>query len=225
MEASQWLFRARAEALLADIKTLELNRSSWLDAQRLMTRWGKWGSWCGNCNAEDCTYNIQIYHLRFLYPSFVLEEGPHLGARTLELVGLRSGGVAARLHVAHGVVTSKEFRLDVTLPVSQWIRPGSRFWLSSEVGTYWPSLSVASSEDVNIPSSSSRSDEHPNRSFIQRRINLLASFTPNESPEERAALTDFHFNCITSWSPCASRRELLPSAEDEFEAESRRIVP
>ena len=42
IEARQWLFRTRAEALLADIKFLELHQSSWPDAQKLMTRWGKW---------------------------------------------------------------------------------------------------------------------------------------------------------------------------------------
>lgn len=53
----------RAEALLADIKSLSLNRSSWSDAQKLMTRWGRWGGWYGNCNEEDCSYSVRIYHL------------------------------------------------------------------------------------------------------------------------------------------------------------------
>ena len=44
MMVRQWLFRMRAEALLADIKSLDANRGSWADAQRFMNRWGSWGN-------------------------------------------------------------------------------------------------------------------------------------------------------------------------------------
>ena len=45
LEVSQWLFRTRAERLLADIKSLQVDHSSWSDAQTLMFQWGKWGGW------------------------------------------------------------------------------------------------------------------------------------------------------------------------------------
>jgi len=226
LEASQWLIRMRAEALLADIKSLELNRSSWSDAERLMNRWGEWGGWYGNCTAEDCSYDIAIYHLRFVYPGFVFEEGPHLGVRALELVGLRSASVSARFHVVHGVVTNKGFRMDVALPVSRWISPESGFWLKDEVGSaYWPSLDASFFEGAKLRQTNyAQLEEHPNRSFIQRRILLEASFTPEESLEEQAALIDFHFNCLTRWTACTNRGELLLRAEEEFEAEGRELA-
>jgi len=223
MEARQRLFRARAEALLADIKSLELNRSSWSDTQRLMTRWGKCGGSYGNCDPENCSYSIRIYHLPLVHPSFVFEEGPHIGARILELAGLRSAVVTAGFHVVHGVVTDKGFGVEVALPVNQWINPGGSFWVKDEVGSsYWPSLDVAFLEGAKLGQSNPFTiAKHPNRGFVQRRIRLEASFTPEESQEEQAALTDFHFDCITRWTPCTSRRELLPRAEEEFEAEGR----
>ncbi len=223
MEARQWLFRSRAEALLADIKSLELNHSSWSDAQKLMTRWGKWGSWSGNCNSEDCSYYILISHLPQVYPDFMFEEGPHIGARVLQLVGLRSAGVTARFHVTHGRVTEKGFGMSVALPVNTWITPGGDFWLREKYGSaYWPTLDVAFREGAKPDSTPDQFAEHPNRGFIQRRILLEASFTPEESSEEQAALTDFHFNCITRWRPCMARGEILPRAEEEFEAEGRK---
>jgi hypothetical protein len=223
IEASQWLFRMRAEALLADIKTLTLNRSSWSDAQKLMTRWGRWGEWYGNCDAEDCSYSIQISHLSLFYPGFVFEPGPHIGTRVLELVGLRSAGVTASFRVAHGTVISKGFGIDVALPVRQWITPEGGFWLTSKVGgTYWPSLDAAFLESVRQTYSNAYAlARHPNRAIIQRRIQLLASFTPEESPEEQSALTDFQFDCITRLTACSSRTELLPRAEEEFKADFR----
>jgi hypothetical protein len=220
MQLQQWLFRVRAQALLADIKSLEVNRSSWSDAQRLMIRWGKWGGWYGNCNAEECSYSIRICHLCLISPSFVMEDGPHFATRLFELVGLRSSGAIASFHVTHGIVTEKAFGLEVTLPVSHWLRPGDHFWLTDEIGdTYWPSLAVASSENVKILSTPFAVAEHPDRSITQRRIRLVASFTPEESREEKIALTDFHFDCITRWTPCTNRGELLPRAEAEYEAE------
>jgi hypothetical protein len=223
MEARQWLFRARAEALLSDIKSLELNHSSWSDAQTLMTRWGKWGSWYRNCNSEDCDYTILIGHLPQVYPDFVFVEGPHLGARALQLVGLRSAGVTARLRVSHGLVTRKGFGMSVALPVSKWITPGGDLWLREKNGSsYWPTLDVAFQEKAKPDSTPDQFAEHPNRGFIQRRILLEASFSPQESPDEQAALTDFHFDCITRWRPCTNRSEILPRAVEEFEAEGRK---
>ncbi len=33
----------RAERLLADVRALDLGKSTWVDAQSIMTRWGAWG--------------------------------------------------------------------------------------------------------------------------------------------------------------------------------------
>jgi len=211
----------RAEALLSDIKSLDVNRSSWSDAQRLMTRWGKWGQWYGSCDSEDCNYNVRIPHLSLVYPAFLFGEGPHFGTRLLELIGLRSAAATAEFRVVHGTVINKGFGIDVALPVSHWIVPEGGFWLTDRLGsTYWPSLEVAFSERTILNYSNAYSlAKHPNRSIVQRRIQLLAEFTPEESTEEQSSLTDFRFDCITRWTACSSRRELLPKAEEEFETD------
>jgi hypothetical protein len=223
MQARQWLFRMRAEVLLGDIKSLQLNRSSWSDAQNLMTRWGSWGGWYGSCNSEDCSYSVQIYHLPLVYPAFVFEEGPHVGARILQLVGLRSAAVSARFHVVHGIVTNKGFGYSVALPVSEWITPGGGFWLKDRIGsTYWPTLDVAFREAAKLGDSTSYAIAmHPNHSLIHRRTTLEVHFAPEEAPEEQAALTDMRFDCITRWIACSNRRDLLPAAATEDDTESQ----
>jgi hypothetical protein len=208
-EGLQWMFRRRAQRLLADIKGLELNRSNWSDAQRLMRRWGGWGKWYGDCNAQDCQYSINLNETLPDSPQFVYEGGPHIGGRILGHVGLRSTRVSAGFHVAKGVVTNKSFGMEVALPI--------RDWMTSD-GVYWPSLDVGSSESATLRDDNPHFHaSRPNRSFVQRRITLEANFTPEESPEERAALMDFRFDCITRWSPCLSRAEILPRADEEFE--------
>ena len=223
MQARQWVFRMRAEALLGDIESLQLNRSSWSDAQKLMTRWGSWGGWYGSCNSEDCSYSVQIFHLPLVYPAFVFEEGPHIGARLLQLVGLRSAAVSARFHVVHGIVTNKGFGYSVALPVSQWITPGGGFWLKDRIGsTYWPTLDVAFREAAKLGDSIPYTiGMHPNRSLIHRRTTLEVHFTPEEAPEKQAALTDMRFDCITRWTACSNRGELLPAAAAEEDSDSR----
>jgi hypothetical protein len=223
MEARQWLFRARAEALLADIKSLELDRSSWSDAQKLMARWGRWGGWYGSCNSDGCSYYVEIYHLPLVYPEFGFEEGPHIGVRILELVGLRSAAVSARFRVVHGVVVNKGFGYSVALPVSRWITPGGDFWLKDRIGsTYWPTLDVAFRESAKLGESIPYAIAiHPNRSLVHRRTILEVHFTPEEAPEERAALTDMRFDCISRWIACSNREELLPAAAAVEDADSR----
>lgn len=109
-------------------------------------------------------------------------------------------------------VIDKGFGIDVALPVRKWITPKGDFCLKDKVGrTYWPSLDVAFSERIALTDANPHGfARHPNRGFVQRRIQLIASFTPKESVEEQSALTDFHFDCITRWTACASRREKEP---------------
>src|SRR5437870_3669974 len=58
-QGAQWLLRLRAEKLLTDIRSLKVNRSSWADAQKLMS---KWGEYRGVCTAQGCKYGIHFEH-------------------------------------------------------------------------------------------------------------------------------------------------------------------
>jgi hypothetical protein len=139
-------------------------------------------------------------------------DGPHIGARVLDHVGLRSSRVFAGFNVVHGAVTNKDFGMGVALPFRDWGVPN---------GTYWPSLDAHFSEGATLRYDNPHfRASRPNHAFVQRRILLEASFTPEESPEERAALMDFHFDCITRWLSVRSFRctslppRLKPQEED-----------
>jgi hypothetical protein len=142
-------------------------------------------------------------------PDFVYEEGPHIGARILDHVGLRNSRVFGGFNIAHGVVTSRTFGMSVTLPFRDWGVPQS----------YWPSLDAMFSERETLgePDPESQSVP-PQHELHQRRIRLEALFTPKESLVERQALMDFRFDCITQWYPCHTREELVPEAEKQFRA-------
>lgn len=210
-QGRQWLFRHRAEKLLADIKALELNRSTWADAQKLMNKWGSWGSWYGECTAQSCQYSIDMNDWLPGGPQFVYENGPHITTRLLDHLGLRSSDVSAGFNVVQGVITNRHFRMDVALPFRDWGVPN---------GTYWPSLEDEFSEAATLRYDNSNfRASRPNRAFARRRILLEVAFTPEESSEEKIALMNFNMDCINRWSPCCSPLALLPRAEEEFQAE------
>lgn len=53
-------FERRAERLMADVQALKLRRSNWLEAERLISRWGKYGNYEGHCDASFCRYSIGL---------------------------------------------------------------------------------------------------------------------------------------------------------------------
>jgi hypothetical protein len=59
-EIRQRILVNRAAALLSDMHSLRLHQSNWKDAQRLMTRWGRWAHYDGACTSEDCLYVITL---------------------------------------------------------------------------------------------------------------------------------------------------------------------
>ena len=208
-EGRQWLLRRRAERLLADIKSFDLNHTSWSEAEKLMKRWGKWGGWRGRCDSNECQYWINLDDYLFDTQLRAYENGPHMRAHLLDYAGLRSTEVFAEFVVAHGVVISKSFGMSVASPVQDWGAP-----------KYRQSLEASFSETATLRYDNPHfRASRPNRAFFERRMRLVANFTPEESPEERTALMNFQFDCITRWSPCQSRAELLPRANEEYEAE------
>jgi hypothetical protein len=203
-EGAQWLLRWRAEKLLADIQALEVNRSSWSDAQRLMRRWGRWGDYRGTCTAESCEYGIGIAHVlpeRFRgYPDAGVKNWL---PRLMDHLGQRSAVIAGGFSVERGKVTKKSFMETITLPVQVWFARG---------GAYVPELFVSSTEYERF---SSDEDDSRLRSHIKVRNlkgpwGLRTQFSSQVEPVERAALMSFQFSCITRFSGCLSERDILP---------------
>ena len=42
-KGAMWVTRWRMERLLADFHSISPMQSTWADAQRMMTKWGRWG--------------------------------------------------------------------------------------------------------------------------------------------------------------------------------------
>jgi hypothetical protein len=60
LRVETYRFQRRAERLMVDFQALKLRQSNWLEADRLISRWGKYGHYEGHCDASFCRYIIDL---------------------------------------------------------------------------------------------------------------------------------------------------------------------
>jgi len=208
-EMAQHILRQRAEHLLVDLRAIHAGQSTWEGIQPFLRTWSQWTTAKSACTPDACT--IQIDLVQALPAPLVGSPAP--GAhnwlpRLAGYAGLRNSAVRAGLTVERGIVTTRWFGEQVTLPVRDW-NPADNFI---------PYLSVSSSETTHFHQIAG--DErlpHPNR-MVQHKASYLAlTNAPEEDPGEKAALMDFHLACITRLRPCESPAQILPEAQRLFD--------
>jgi hypothetical protein len=123
LRVEAYRFQRRAERLMADIQALKLRQSNWLEADRLISQWGKYGNYKGHCDASFCRYRIVLDSLEitlgrgfamapanlnnhFVYQtaSLISTLWEHLGVRsvTVRATFVRSCGHSERSPAARG---------------------------------------------------------------------------------------------------------------------------
>jgi hypothetical protein len=204
---NQWLLRWRAERLLADIRALEVNKSSLSDAQAFMKKWGKWADG-GGCDAGDCRF---LFRIENRFPGEVShwsQRRAYWELHLLDRLGLRPAEIGAMVFVRHDVVTDKLFLVKIYPPEHATWDP--HLGESNAIGTLIE-------EGPRLPPIAVKGHRYPNRLFFPNREGLTVIFTPDEDRTEVARLMDVRFACITSLHHCTSQRELVPAAYDEWE--------
>lgn len=206
-EVLQWRMRWRAEKLLDDVRSLQVNRSTDAEARALLQKWARWGSVQTYCREDGCNAYVVV---RRWMPEFMQAEpigkAPQWLASLIDLTGLRASDFSARFDTKNGLVTGTGFTESIGLPVRDWY---------SRDGAYVPDLMVSSGESTEFNDHEREAyvqPTHPHR--IARRMKgpygVFVKFTPKEMPAEKAALMDFHFGCVTQFIPCKDESEILP---------------
>jgi hypothetical protein len=222
LRIQSYFFRQRAERLMADFQALKLHETPWRDAQQLMSRWGRFGGYKGDCNASFCRYSVilgspmtgikalmpadRIYHFVFptsISPLFAL----------YEILGGRSATLRTTFVVQDGIVVRKSavFIYDhgpVTYP-----RDGYSLIATSRAASRltdyrnWPLIG------------SNQLVEHPH--YVVTRPGgcsfcLMANvtFTPDTPLAEMRQLTTFNLGCLTRLLPCRYLEDIYPAAEE-----------
>lgn len=223
----QCLLRWRAERLLSDIRSLQLGKSTWADAQKIMTRWGPWGFYEGSCTEKRCGYQIAMQDI---YQGFPVYSTPSNTMRknwaqrsywmlvSYQLFSGRPTLISARIEVLNGVIWAKDYR--IVLQASPRFLPSeSDFLLSGSASTVWRTGDFRGSY----------SPAHPEY-FISRPGGCMfcvmgySKFTPYADPAVVYGLMDFNLDCLTSIVACRNQMDIMPTAWKKFETEEKSFV-
>jgi hypothetical protein len=204
VQIQQHIFRWRAERLLADMRELQSHKSTWVDAQKIMERWGAWGSYEGACAAERCEYRLIIVDTISALVWANVDRYPFL--RTLSLpcmfLGEKDAFIVATLDIKNGIVEKSSYQLDF----------GEIFARANAVNEFEPYIAW----DQRML--------HPEywvgkNGACTGCIKFETGFTPLAGREKIRELTDFNFSCITRLWPCTTEADIMPTAWKQYQEE------
>jgi hypothetical protein len=201
--AQQWWARRDGQKLLGTIRTIAVGRTTEAEIKPLLDKWRASDGSEPYCDEQGCQYRLDhISHL----PGFLIgnedESARNWLPRLADHLGIRRSRVLVEVTVRNGVVTGKSFAMEVGLPV--------RVWFDRE-GACVPELTVSSEETVRLPDYDERFRAfHQVVRSLKGELGIVITFD-NDVPAERDLL-NFHFQCMTQFSPCLSENELLPGS-------------
>ena len=197
--AKQWLFRLRAQRLLADVNAMQVRHATWADAQQFRARWGRWGNHQGECDANFCQYLVMLSSdlPKYWYPDIEFPRNSRL-IQILYAVGLRPITAVGGFEVRDGQVVEHSFGMSALF---------KRYGEIDIVAEEGPRMDDEF-QDVRLHPDYSIG-EHP--SFV-----FLAMFTPDAPPEKKKNMFDFRFHCLTALRACDGEEQVLPEAYEEW---------
>jgi len=209
------LLRHRAEALLSDIRQLELRKSTWADAQNIISRWGAWGHYDGSCTAAECEYHVviaDVFNKRLL---------PYRLALPYVVIGGWLGGRPVLVHasftVIDGVLWGKSFDASIVVPPRSFSDYGytliGKAGSASRLSRFGPEPQLALHKDYLIGRPGG----------CEGCLMAYARFTPNAHPSDVQRLMNFDLSCITRWQPCLELEQLMPQAWPQYLADQDRV--
>lgn len=221
ISAPMWLTRWRMSRLLADYHGIYLTQTTWADAGKVMTRWGKWGHYEGSCSAAECDYTIRVEDVYASWIEKLSEKNQnriynsHL-PEFAERLGYRMSGMNVRFQIldARVVRTYSAVMVDVIdsgppeyyrypliitvqtrSNLSKYRRPAN-----GEPGVYgWGAqLDIHPDYEVSRPAGCENC-------MIDR-----IAYTPALRHELAVQLTSYNLGCLTQLHPCTTVGDLLP---------------
>jgi len=214
----QHILRWRAGRLLADVRQIQIGKSTSADAQRLMRRWARWSTYNGSCDQDNCHDWIQIqdnlWYLRSSCgaPCAFLR----LTERPYEWLGGRASMAEAELVVTSGRITRAGFSLFLEVPAGRSREYPAEHGLVGHATEYSAGFDPYNFREQRLL--------HPEYWIgkpggCEGCVKLDTGFTPLAGERKIMDLTDFDLSCITRWSQCATEADILPLAWKEYEEE------
>ncbi len=226
VQGQQWLLRWHAERLLNDIRQIQMGNSNWIDAQKLMTKWGAWGGYYGSCTAERCDYHIAMQDWFRGMPAttfdgtdqkFILDHRQCCGwAKPIyHLLGGRFAVVQSWIQVRNGIIWTKAFSVQIA-NTSEDYSP------KQDTGGYLdPLVAYAGGSTHSYPFDFDL--DHPEYSINTGPCSVCTlvstQFTPLTDEKTMDKLLEVDLSCLTRWRECRTQAEIMPEAYKLAEAE------
>ena len=222
VQIEQHLLRYRAERLLADFKSIRLHQSTWADAQTLMTRWGAWGHYDGQCTASDCTYTIRLADPTSRIANYIKSDTGwwllRQVIRAYEFVGGKPGWLTVSFVVQDGVIwrSTVGLLLDVPSHTEKDDEYGYSLMLLAKASD---SLHQKKPHGPWVLGTDDQLADHPNYkegrpSGCEVCLAVEVTFTPYISPAELKQVTSYNLSCFTNFRHCLNLPDVLPIARD-----------
>lgn len=201
----QYRLRWRGERLQADIRSLELRKSTYADARRLEDRWFD-ETKEGVCRPSWCDLQISVQNTGWAHIEFLRN---HLAILAIyHRLGGRLADAGASIRVRDNLVWEKGIGLHIETLVTESDGRRIEYWLSGGAGT-----------DDHFSWISAR---HPEYQIVGSDVHLRlgdVNFTPFADPQDVLRLTDLNFACLTRWHHCTEQADILPTAWREAQPE------
>jgi hypothetical protein len=212
----QRVLRHRAEALLVDVRSLELRNSTWVNAEDLFRKWGAWGHYEGTCAPAHCSYDIELNDL--LVSTF--NKHPKVAERSEWLLNLyvilggRPVQIRANVRVIDGKVWGKNFSAFISVPREKgpntpfagygYTLIGSAKTVPRFIRGYVPQLVDHNEYVIGTPGGCTGC------------LKVYTEFTPYLAQHDSVRLMDFNLDCITRRHPCKEKAEIMPHVWKEY---------
>jgi hypothetical protein len=196
-----YLLRWRAERLLSDIRSLDLRKSTYVDARNVINRWRDDTRQQGPCRTDWCDVEITL-NKNVLDRMTLLWRHPTL-ITAYRWLGGRPAMIIASIRVRNNVVVRKGIDAYVGGDCSR-----------GDDGQLYCTTMMA---HADTGSHGRISPLHPEYGFwtpsgCEICVEATVTFTPYADPDDVRRLTDLNFACITNWRPCETQQDILPTA-------------
>lgn len=207
LRIQQRVLQNRAGRLLADIRQIELRKTNFDDAQKLLAHWSKWGHSEGDCTRQHCRFSIAFRDFLAGHPSLFKRASLSF---IYSALGGRPTNVYAGVTVLDGVVWEKRFGFGTS----------SKGFIQAVA-----EASTASS----LPAMDERFALHPNHTVVPYELApcvwIVTNFTPYEDPAEVRRLMVFDLASITHWGFGHEKDDVMPAACAEAREEKHLFAP
>ncbi len=201
--------RSRSQAMYARFLELQPGKTTKADVEALRKQWTGTVIQGVSCNGADCEYTIgDVWGYS---PWFLLTHLVHDHQPSWQLTLRTEGNLLSNASFSIGVVVPKGYG---TREERKWSKDPR--YVPYSTGAY--QLFGRASLATNLPDIVPRSNADYKIWGPSGCMNCLAiwvSALPNVSPAKRAQIFQFDFGCMTRWSACTDKEDIMPSAGRE----------